>query len=60
MESFSVVSKLFIDKMCEVALALATKTISGVTFHPCIAMLLMNGWYFVVFLLRASMENLSL
>lgn len=59
MGSFSVVSKLFIDGMCAVV-ALVTKTIIGATFHPCITMLLMNGWCFVVFLSRASVENLSL
>ena len=42
------------------ALALATKTMIGALFHPCIAMLLTNNWYFVVFLSRASRENLTL
>lgn len=30
------------------------------TLHPLIAMLLKNGWYFAVLLLRDSMANLSL
>ena len=40
---FSFVSKLFIDGICFVALALATRTISGVTFHPLVVILLMSG-----------------
>jgi hypothetical protein len=32
-ESLGLVSKLFIDGMCVVALAPATKTMSGATFH---------------------------
>lgn len=42
------VSKLFIDGICFVALALATRTISGVTFHPLVVILLMSGWCFIV------------
>ena len=37
------VSKLFIDGICVVALVSATKTTSGVMFHPFIMMLLMSG-----------------
>jgi hypothetical protein len=41
--SLSIVSKFFIDGMCVVALAFATNTMSGATFHPRVMMLLMNG-----------------
>ena len=37
------VSKLFIDGLCVVDLAPATRTISGAMFHPLIVMLLMSG-----------------
>ena len=50
--SLSIVSSLFIDGMCVVALAHATNTINGATFPPLVMMLLMISWYFVVFLLR--------
>ena len=42
--SFGLVSKLFIDGICEVALALVAKTMIGATFYPLIAMLLMSSW----------------
>lgn len=42
--SFTLVSKLFIDGICEVVLALVAKTMIGATFHPLVAMLLMSGW----------------
>ena len=58
--SLSIVSKFFIDGMCVVALAFMTNTISGATFHPRVMMLLMSGWYFVVFLSRVSATNTSL
>jgi hypothetical protein len=57
---FSFLSKFFIDKMCGVALAPAARTISGATFHPLDVMLLMSGCYFVVFLARVFVANLSL
>lgn len=41
--SFSLVSKLFIDGMCIVALELAIKIMSGVTVHPLVVMLLISG-----------------
>ena len=41
--SLSIVTSLFIDEMCVVALALATNTMSGATFHPLTMMLLMSG-----------------
>lgn len=41
--SSSFVSKNFNDRLCVVAFALATKTISGATFHPLIVMLLMSS-----------------
>ena len=40
----------FIDGMCVVALALATITTSGATFHLFVMRLFMSGWYVVVFL----------
>ena len=40
--SLSVVSELSINGMCFVALALATKTMSGATFHPLVVMMLMR------------------
>ena len=58
--SLSIVSSLFVDGMCDVALAPATNTISGATFHPLVMTLLMSGWYFVVFLLRVFVVNPSL
>jgi hypothetical protein len=57
---FILVSKFFIDRICEVALAPASKTMTRAIFHPLIAMLFMSDWYLVVFLSRASMSNLSL
>ena len=38
----------------------AINTMSGATLHPCVMMLLMSCWYFVVFLLRVFAANLSL
>lgn len=37
---FSLVSRLSIDGICVVGLVPATKTISGVTFHPLVVMLI--------------------
>ena len=36
-------SKIFIERMCVVALALAMMTINGFTFHPLLAMLSISG-----------------
>ena len=58
--SLSVDSKFSMDGMCVVALAPATSTMSGATFHPFEIMLLISGWYFVVFLSRVYAVNLSL
>ena len=58
--SLSYVFMFFIDGMCVVALAHATSTMSGATFHSLVMMLLMSGWYFVVFLSRVYAANLSL
>ena len=33
---------------------------SGASFQPFVMMLFMSGWYFVIFLSRVSMANLSL
>ena len=59
-ESLLLVSKLFINGMCVVALAPATKTMSGAMFHPLVVMLLMSGWFFVFFQSRAFVANMSL
>ena len=42
-ESLRFVFKFLIDGMCVVALAHATKTMSGVAFHLLVVMLLMSG-----------------
>ena len=39
-------SRIFIEGMCVVALAPVVITINGSTFHPLLAMLFMNDWYF--------------
>lgn len=41
--SFSFAPKLFLNEMCVVALAPATKTISGAMSHPHVMMLLTSG-----------------
>ena len=41
--SFSLVLRFFIDGICAVALAFATKTMSGATVHLLVVMLLMNS-----------------
>jgi hypothetical protein len=53
----SVVSSFFIDGMCVVPLAPATSTTGGATFQPLVMMLLMSGWYFVIFQ-RFSVANI--
>ena len=57
--SLSVVSKFLIDGMCVVAPAPATSTMTWATFHP-IVMMLLSGWYFVVFLSRVYAANMAL
>ena len=54
--SLSFVSRFFIDGMFVVALTHATSTMSGATFHPFVMMLLMSGWYFVIFLARVVQQ----
>jgi hypothetical protein len=39
---------LLVDGMYVVALAHATNTMSGATFHSLAMMLVISGWYFVV------------
>ena len=56
---FESVFSSFIDGMWIVALAHATKTIIGATFHPLTTILLMSGWYFVVFLSRVYKNRLK-
>ena len=53
-------SKIFIEGMCVVALVPAVMTINGSTFHPLLVMLSISGWYFSIFLVIVSHENLSL
>ena len=53
-------SKHFIDGMCVVALVPATNTMSGVIFHPFVMRIFISGWYFVVFMLMDSLDNMSL
>jgi hypothetical protein len=50
----------FIDGMCAVALAPAVIIIRGSTFHPLVAILSINGLYFLFFASSVSGENLSL
>ena len=54
------VSKFFIDGICVVPLAPATNTMSGATFQPFAMMSFLSGWYFMIFLSRVSVTNLSL
>ena len=42
------------------ALAPDASTMSGAVFYPLAVMLLMSGWYLVIFLSLVSVENLSL
>jgi ABC-type amino acid transport system permease subunit len=58
--SLSFVSNSFIDGMWVVALAPYANTLSGATFHPFAVILLISGWYFVVFLSLVSAVNMSL
>ena len=58
--SLSFVSSSFIEGMWVVALAPDASTMSGATFQPRAIILLMSGWYFVIFLSFVSAENLSL
>ena len=55
--SLSFVSKFLIDGMCVVVLAPATSIMNGVAFLAFVMMLLMRGWYFVVFLSRISHDK---
>jgi hypothetical protein len=51
-KSLSIVTSLLVDGMYVVALAHATYTMSGATFHPLAMMLVISGWYFVVFFIN--------
>ena len=53
-------SRVFIDGMCVVALASAVIIINGSTFYPLLVMLSKNGWYFSIFQVMVTGENLSL
>lgn len=52
MGSLRLVAKFFIVEKFLVALALATKTMSGATLHPLVMMLVRSSWYFIVFLFQ--------
>jgi hypothetical protein len=52
--SLSIVSRFFIDGMCVVALAPATNTMSGATFHPLVIMLMMRWLVFCGFSIMDS------
>jgi hypothetical protein len=58
--SVSVVPSFFIDGICVVPLAPAISTMGGATFQPFVMMLFMSGSYFMIFLSRFSVANLSL
>ena len=53
-------SKFFIEGIYVVPLAPAASTMSGATFQPFVVMLFMSGWYFIIFLSKVSVANLSL
>ena len=53
-------SNILIKGVCIVALAPAVMTISGSIFHPLLLMLSRSDWYFSIFRVMASDENLSL
>jgi hypothetical protein len=57
---FFLISRLFIDAMCMVALPSDVKIMSGATFHPLVLMLVMSNQLLCVFLVRAFATNLSL
>ena len=54
------VSRIFIDGICDVALAPAHITISGSIFQPLFIIFSINGWYFSIFAIIVSGKNLSL
>ena len=58
--SVNIVSKFFIDGICVVPLAPVANTTSGVNFQPFVMMLFMSGLYFMIYLSRVSVANLSL
>ena len=58
--SVNVDSMFFIDEIYVVPLAPAASTMSGAIFQPFVMMLFMSGWYFVIFLSKVSVANLSL
>ena len=51
---------IFIARMYLDGVGLAIITISSSTFHPLLLMVFINGWYFLVFVVIVSKENLSL
>ena len=54
------VSRIFIDGMCDVALAPAVITISASIFQPLFVIFFINGWYFSIFVVIIYGKNLSL
>ena len=59
-EILKFVSKSLIDGVWVVPLAPAVMTMSGSTFHPNSAILLIKGWYLWILLVIVSCGNLSL
>ncbi len=58
--SVNVDSKFFIEGIYVVPLAPAASTMSGATFQPFVVMLFISGWYFLIFLSKVLVANLSL
>ena len=54
------VSRIFIDGMCDVALAPTLIIISGSIFQHSFVIFSINGWYFFIFVVIVSRKNLSL
>ena len=60
MEILRLSSRLVIEGIKVVALALAAITMRESIFHPSVLMSLISGWYFSILILMAPCENLSL
>ena len=59
-EILNFVSRIFIDGMCDVALAPTVITISGCTLQPLFVIFSISGWYFSIFVVIVFGKNLSL
>lgn len=58
--TYNFVFKFSIDDICVVVLVPTNSTMNGATFHPLVVILLMSGWYLVLFLSRGYAINLLL